>query len=153
LSKCIFSIIRFDLNDVNTEDLPKLAFNYRLTRVISLKNFSIFYTLIISFQNENSAHISGSLGLCTPTAASIGYDVKYVAKFKKIFSDYDRPCGVYYNIKLHLLRDRSSRKQSKEQIIRNERIAEHFGGGLDVTTNPITALRCIKYVFRITNLV
>jgi hypothetical protein len=30
-----------------------------------------------------------------------------------------RPYGVYYNIKLHLFRDWSSRKQSTEQIIRN----------------------------------
>ena len=64
-----------------------------------------------------------------------------------------RPCGVYYNIKLHLLRDWSSIKQSKEQMIGNEGMAELFGGGLDMTTNPTSALRCMKYVFYITNLV
>jgi hypothetical protein len=32
-------------------------------------------------------------------------------------------------------------------------MAELFGGGLDMTTNPISALRCITYVFYITNLV
>jgi hypothetical protein len=32
-------------------------------------------------------------------------------------------------------------------------MAELFGGGLDMTTNPTSALRYIKYVFYITNLV
>jgi hypothetical protein len=32
-------------------------------------------------------------------------------------------------------------------------MAELFGGGLDMATNPIGALECIKYVFYITNLV
>ena len=32
-------------------------------------------------------------------------------------------------------------------------MAELFGGGLDMTANPTSALRCINYVFYITNLV
>jgi hypothetical protein len=32
-------------------------------------------------------------------------------------------------------------------------MAELIGGGLDMVTNPIGALECIKYIFYITNLV
>ena len=109
---------------------------------------------MISFQKENSAHISESLGLCTPTAASTGYDVKYVANFKNpflimLYSFTLGPCGVCYNIKLHYFET-----GLPENRVRNKLLGINaWLNGLDMTTNRTSALRCIKYVFYITNLV